>query len=274
MAQIELVVTDLDGTLWGADEVIHVRTLAALRTLQERAVPLLVATGRRPRSASVALARSGLTPPSVFLDGALGRHLQDERVFHQATFEPADALATLAAYRSQGLDPCVYVDRADADVVVGRTPGTHPGHIASIGQWLATDDLDVVCANEPILGFGVVGRDAVVLRRIAAALAGSPRRPAEAALTLDPWFGGATLMARPHGISKWDGVAAYCAEQGLDPAWVLAVGDGENDVELLTGARVACVVSNGCDAALALADHVIEPPDAAGWCTVLDLVGA
>lgn len=69
MSTIDLVVTDLDGTLWDAGERIHSRTLAALHELEARGVPLLVATGRRPRSAAQVLAREGLRPPAVLLDG-------------------------------------------------------------------------------------------------------------------------------------------------------------------------------------------------------------
>jgi hydroxymethylpyrimidine pyrophosphatase-like HAD family hydrolase len=92
-------------------------------------------------------------------------------------------------------------------------------------------------------------------------------------VTRDIIVGGMTLTVRPPGISKWQGVLAWCADQGLDPDRVLAVGDGQNDVELLEAARVACVVADGCDAALALADHVLDPADAGGWAAVLDQVG-
>ena len=84
---------------------------------------------------------------------------------------------------------------------------------------------------------------------------------------------GAHISVRPPGVSKWAGVLAWCADQGIDPAHVLAVGDGENDLELLAAARVACVVSDGCEAALALADHVIEPAEQGGWCEILELLG-
>ena len=78
---------------------------------------------------------------------------------------------------------------------------------------------------------------------------------------------------RPPGVSKWSGVLAYCAEQGIDPGRVLAVGDGANDLELLDAAAVACVVATAPPAVLARADHLIGPPASGGWAAVLDLVG-
>jgi HAD superfamily hydrolase (TIGR01484 family) len=265
---ITLVVTDLDGTLWDAGEVIHDRTLAALHELERRAVPLLVATGRRPRSAAAGLARHGLAPPAVVLDGAIGRNLATGEVFHEAAFARADAVAVLTAFEAAGVSPCVYVDRADVDVVVGDAPSTHPRHLEFIGPWLARADLHAVVASERVFSIGVAGRDPHMLDGVAARVGGS----GETAVTRDLVLGGATLMVRPRGVSKWAGVVAFCTRQGLDPARVLAVGDGENDVELLEAAAVSCVVSDGCDAALALADHVIEPAGAGGWSTILSLV--
>lgn len=268
MSDIELIVTDLDGTLWDGDERIHDKTLAALHHLERRGTPLLVATGRRPRSAAAGLAREGLTPPAVFLDGAVGYEINSGRRFHRAAFPPANARAVLAAFEQGGISPCLYVDRDDADVVVGDSPSTRPEHLAHIGTWLAHADPWTVVESEEILAIGVVGYDDTALRAVDAAIRGV----ASSAVVKDFMFGDATLIARPPGVSKWEGVRAYCAAQGLDSNRVLALGDGENDVELLTAAAVACVVSDGCDAALALADHVIEPAAVGGWGAVVDLV--
>ncbi|HEY8339499.1 MAG TPA: HAD family hydrolase [Egibacteraceae bacterium] len=268
MTSIDLVVTDLDGTLWDADERIHDRTLAALRALDARRVPLLVATGRRPRSAAAGLARAGLQPPAVLLDGALGRHLPDGRIFHTRALPPDRAAAVLEAFRSVGLEPCVYVERGDVDVVIGDAPSTSPAHLEMIAPWARRDDLDAVVASEPVFAMGVAGCDPEPLAAVAAAVGDA----ATAVPTRDVVLGGATLIVRPPGVSKWDGVLSFCADQGLDPDKVLAVGDGENDLELLRGARVACVVSDGCEPALALADHVIDPASDGGWSAILDLV--
>lgn len=262
---IDLVVTDLDGTLWDVGEVIHDRTLAALRELEARSVPLLVATGRRARGAGDVLRRSGLQPPAVFLDGAIGRDLATGKTFHEATIPASAGGHVLAAFRAADIEPCVYVDRPDADVVIGASPSTHPRHLALLDGWLANDDVDRVVAEEPVFAFAVAGGDADALVAVAAAI----EPVASATVARDVYFGGAMLSVRAAGLSKWQGVLAFCAARGLDPQRVLAVGDGENDLELLTGALVACVVEDGCDAALALADHVIEPARLGGWSAIL-----
>jgi hydroxymethylpyrimidine pyrophosphatase-like HAD family hydrolase len=266
---VQLVVTDLDGTLSDAAERIHPASVRAVRDLEAAGIPVLVATGRRLRMTLAVLEAGGLAGPAVVLDGALGLDLRDGRVFHQVAFPAAAAVRVLEVFGDAGLSPCVYVDRPGVDLVVGDHPSTNPGHLARARPWVATDDLDRVASDEPVYTFAVVGRPAAllepVLREVGAA--------GSASIVPDLVYGGFTLQVRPPDISKWSGVLAYCAEQGIDPARVLAVGDGANDLELLDGAAVACAIATATPDVLARADHVIGPPSSGGWAAVLDLVG-
>lgn len=262
---ISLVVTDLDGTLWHTDDEIAPSVVAAVATLGDRGVPLLVATGRRLASARRPLAREGLTPPAVVLNGALGVDLATGDRFHRAPYAAEEAVAVLAAFRSAGMDPVVYLDHPTLDAVLSANPSTHPEHARQLGAPAA--DLDEVVATEAVLGFSVIG---VEHGRCAAARDAVGDR-AETHLDRSLEFPGyATLTVAPHGQSKWDGVLAFCAAEGLDPGRVLALGDGSNDIELLAGAAVALVPKVAHPSALAHADHVIPAAADAGWTAVLD----
>jgi hydroxymethylpyrimidine pyrophosphatase-like HAD family hydrolase len=267
---VQLVVTDLDGTLSDAAERIHPASVAAVRELEARGIPVLVATGRRLRMACAVLEAGGLSSgPAVVLDGALGLDLRDGRVFHQVAFPTPAARQVLAAFAAAGLSPCVYVDRPGVDLVVGEHPSTHPGHLARARPWVATDDLARVVGTEPVYAFAVVGRPAALLEPVLPAVGAA----GSASIVADLIYGGFTVQVRAPRISKWSGVLAYCASHGVDPGRVLAVGDGANDLELLDGAAVACAVETAPAAVLARADHLIGPPDGGGWAAVLDLVG-
>src|SRR5262249_25144375 len=97
---IELVVTDLDGTLWTAGEQLHHSTLDAWRTLEARGVTVMVATGRRVTSTREPLARLGLTPHAVVLNGALAVDLATDERFHRSCYTAVDAARVLAAFRA------------------------------------------------------------------------------------------------------------------------------------------------------------------------------
>jgi hydroxymethylpyrimidine pyrophosphatase-like HAD family hydrolase len=269
---VQLVVTDLDGTLSDAQERIHPASARAIRKLVAGGIPVLVATGRRLRMAAAVLEAGGVTaPPVVVLDGALGVDLSAGRVFHRIAFPTEAAPDVLAAFAAADLSPCVYVDRPGVDLVVDGHPATHPLHLARAFPWADRADLPAVVESEPVFAFTVVGhpdrhRLEPVLEAIGAAGSGC--------VVHDLVYGGWTLQVRPPGVSKWSGVLAFCADRGLDPTRVLAIGDGANDVELLEAAAVPCTVATAAPAALARARHVLDPPTTGGWAAVLDLVAS
>jgi hydroxymethylpyrimidine pyrophosphatase-like HAD family hydrolase len=267
---VDLVVTDLDGTLWHTDDHVDPKVLAAWAELERRGVPVLVATGRRTASTRAPLARVGLSPPAVVLNGALGLDLATGERFHRAPYPPAQAVAALRAFRSVGLDPVVYVDHSTVDVFLSAHPSTHPGHVEALGDTAAVDDLARVCAEEAVLGFSMIGvphPDGV-----AASEALGDLVEGHLDRSID-YPGYISFTAAPKGQSKWDGVQAFCAARGLDSSRVLALADGANDIELLTAAAVGLVPAVARPAALDLADHVIPAAADGGWAAVLDHLG-
>ncbi|HZJ27087.1 MAG TPA: HAD family hydrolase [Acidimicrobiia bacterium] len=268
MVTIELVVTDLDGTLWSGHEEIHPRTRQAWTELERRGLPVLVATGRRVASTRLPLAAVGLAPPAVVMNGALALDLASGSRFHHHHCDPDIALRIVRAFRTAGLEPCVYVDHQDVEVIVTSRPATHPDHLASLESTATHDDLERVVTELPVFMFGMMGHaDGLALREIAEQVGGF----AEAHVARDQ-FGGHSLTAGPRGVSKWVGVEAYCARAGLDPSRVLALGDGPNDGELLDRCAIAVVPEDAHPGALTRADHVVPPADTGGWAGVLDLV--
>jgi hydroxymethylpyrimidine pyrophosphatase-like HAD family hydrolase len=264
---IELVVTDLDGTLWayGSEGAPHADTLAAWAELERRGVPVLVATGRRVTTTREPLAALGLAPPAVVLNGALALHLDTGECFHRRHYDAATAPQVLAAFRAAGLDPCVYVEHAEFDVYVSATPSTSEQHLLALGSRARTSDLEEVVASVPVLSFGVFGRPEHEILRAVEGLA----RCADPRVTKGD-FGGHGVTVAPVGLSKWDGVLAYCLLAGIDFARVLAIGDGANDRELLANAAIALVPEDAHEDALGVAHHVVPSPAVGGWAAVLD----
>ena len=265
---IELVVTDLDGSLW-VREQIHPTTLKAWAELEARGIPVMVATGRRLTTTREPLAREGLTPPAVVLNGALALDLATDERFHRAHYDAAVAARVLDAFRAAALDPCVYVEHTEIEIYVGARPfdPSWASRRRSARRAVAAD-LDEIVATQPVLGFGVIGHALEPLMTVVAGIGDH----AETHLAGDSQWGGDTLTVAPPGLSKWAGVLAYCKLAGINPDRVLAIGDGPNDVELLTNAALAVVPDDAFPVAIALADHLVRPPDQGGWATVLDLV--
>lgn len=263
--RIELVVTDLDGTLWGTDRVVHPRTLAAVEELARRRIPVLAATARRSGPARRMLHGNRLAMPAVLLDGALVRD-DTWATIHADAFEAPVAAAVLDTFRRHGLEPCVGVVAADhIDARVGPRPSSHPDHIAYLTDWMVRADLDAVVAGETVQSFSVCG----VARDLVQPVADSLGSSAAAIVMWDATFDAYTITVGPAGVHKWRGVQAFCAHHGIDETAVLAIGDGLNDLELLDAAAVAIAIDGADERVTVRADHVVGGPEAGGWADLL-----
>jgi hydroxymethylpyrimidine pyrophosphatase-like HAD family hydrolase len=269
---IRLVATDLDGTFWDSGLVPPPSHVAAVDELSRAGVTVLAATSRRPRVVARQLGAVGLALPAVLIDGALGVDFRTGARFHQACFAAEAALATLATFRVHGLDPCLYVEHPEIDIVVSETPSTCAAHLAYLGALAATADLQVTAATSAVYAFSVLGLGHERLRPVVEGL--GPAGRSGAVLYREPDYGQFGLNVSPPGVSKWTGVDAYCRRHGIAPEEVLAVGDGLNDVAMLTRAGTAVAVRGGAPEAVARCAHLIDPPAAHGWARIVDLVDA
>ena len=270
MADIDLVVTDLDGTLWDHNVEVHPSSREALATLAEAGIPVLAATGRRKVSTLRGFERSGLTFPSVTVNGAFGfvpaTTNVAEHEFHRAPFDVDTAMAVLDTCRSCGHIPVAY--NIDGTAHVSADTTTSQRHLESFTSDAIFAPPEEAARLGEIVGFAVVGvDDEAGLEEVGAALRSM-------GVATDPYresiYGGWSMSAQPPGVSKWLGVQGYCEFVGLENPRVLALGDGGNDVELLQGADISLGIDGGDSEALAAADRIIAPPEAGGWATVLE----
>ena len=269
---IELVVTDLDGTLWDGSGLIHPRARLALAVLGEASVPVLAATGRRAGSAWAVMEANGLAAlPGVFLDGAIGRESGASAAFHKHPFSPAVATEVLEILDERGISPCINVDDPDRDIVLGDKPFTRPEYIRRLGPAVREEDPWTAVRTFRVLAFTLLGADPSLVSDLAAYV--TARTAVAAAVSVDRTYGGLHLSLRPFGVSKWSGVLAFCAAKGIDPGRVLAVGDADNDVEMLSGARLGLAVADGTAAALASANQLLPPASEGGWAEILAFLG-
>lgn len=245
---------------------LHVK---AVRELTSRGVTVLVATSRRPRVVRASLGSAGLSLPAVLLDGAIGIDFRTEERFHEALFEPTAAAATLGAFRAVGLDPCIYVEDPDVDVLISDRPGTCAAYLTYVREVARVDDLETAVVARPVYGFSIMGLPRHRLEPVSRVLM---EHGVQILLYADPAWGDYTLLVNPPGVSKWSGVEAYCRVAGIECEEVLAVGDGDNDVAMLARAAIAVAVKGGTHSVLDIADHVIDPPNEHGWASLVDLV--
>lgn len=241
----------------------------AIEEMGRRGVTVLAATSRRPRVVRRSLAEAGLCLPAVLVDGAIGIDFRTEQRFHEAIFDRADAVTALAGFRLGGLQPCLYVDDPNIDAVVSETSSTCAAHLAYLAEVARVEDLDEAVVARRVYAFSVLGLPKGRLRPVADLLIQSGM---QVLLYVEPVYDGYGLIVNPPGVSKWSGIQAYCRLAGIAATEVLAVGDGDNDLEMLKQAGIAVAVRGGTERVMAMAKHVVDPPSRGGWVSLLDLI--
>jgi hydroxymethylpyrimidine pyrophosphatase-like HAD family hydrolase len=204
------------------------------------------------------------------MDGSLGVDFRTEERFHQASFDSDVALETLLAFRAHGLDPCIYVEHPDFDIVVSESPSTCAAHLARIASATTTGDLVDAALTTDVYAFSVLGLSREQLGPVLDQLART--NGSHAILYREPEYGQFGLMVNPPGVTKWSGIESYLRLHDIDATEVLAVGDGLNDIPMLERAGIGVSVRGGAPETIAVAQHLIDPPMAGGWAQIIELL--
>lgn len=246
---IRLVVLDMDGTLLDDAKEVGPRTAAAIRAGAERGVRFLLASARPFCSARPYAAALGLDSPLICYNGALVRTPTGREVVRRPL--PAEVARALAERcRAEDLYAKVYDD--DLFFVAAATEETLKYSRAYRVPYRAVGDL-----AEHIAASG--------LEPLSFVIHADPVRLPSLRAEIEERFAGRLNCHCPneHALhisspeaSKLAAVRLLAEEWGIAPAHVLAVGDGDNDLEVVRWAGIGVAVGNASPDLLAAADWV------------------
>lgn len=248
-SQPRLAAIDLDDTLLGQDKKVSLGNRKALERLRAAGYEIIVASGRHHRNILSYEEQIGPLGWTISSQGAVVRHAGTEELLHEWTVPEEDALALYDFGRQAGYSLIVYHrDGVFAEAesewtrLYAKRAGWQP-QIANLARLAATGVQKVFFSQsaEEITGivpevervFGerlyLVVTDAETLEFL------SPRANKGSA---------ADALSRKLGIGRED---------------VVAFGDGNNDVELLSWAGSSVAMAHGRPSALRAA-RMISPP--------------
>jgi Cof subfamily protein (haloacid dehalogenase superfamily) len=252
---IRLIAADIDGTLLNSQHQLSARNEQALRKAMAQGVGIVLATGKTQHSAVPLIQQLGLRLPGVYVQGLLIAE-PDGTVRYQRLLEPdlAHEVADLAT--SAGCSMVAYAGRrlltnvrdAYTDVFIRYHEPT-PEAFGSWGKLLDENPINKyimvstkerIDALRPEVEAHINGRATIVQ-------------------ALDYM-----LEILPLGGSKGDGVGRLLADLDVPAEQVLALGDGENDVEMLQLAGIGVAMANGMASAKQAADYVTASHDEDG----------
>lgn len=236
-----LVALDIDGTLvdWSGrmPEEVH----AAVRRVVDAGVPVVLSTGRSWWATRPIFEQLGLPDGwAICSNGAIGLNHAPTKVVFEERFDPA---ATLAKVAEIAPHMCVAVERgltrtANRPFPDGELEG--PLEYASLAEM----------ASRPVCR--------VVLRDPADEQDRFEEVVGQLGLHGVSYFVGwsAWLDIAPSGVDKSHGLRQVCADLGIDRSRVLAIGDGDNDTDMLAWAGRGVALGDASPHVKAAADHV------------------
>jgi Cof subfamily protein (haloacid dehalogenase superfamily) len=262
MFQVKLIATDLDGTLLDSTGKISERNLKSIRETIASGVAATICTGRMFSSARQFAEQLGIKLPVICYNGAILRHLNGESIWHYALdMEMAREILSMCVSREVHVQSYVedelQVRNADASVfqnymkyfgVTGRVVG---------------DDLSRPSTNPTKL----------------LAMTDTEEEARAMAIELSERYGDELYVTRslPTYVevmnpkaNKVNALTKLAETIGVDMGEILAIGDGENDVEMVKSVGVGIAMGNGADRIKGVAKYIAPTNDEDGVSWAMD----
>lgn len=260
LSLIQLVATDLDGTLLRDDKTISARTREALRRVQEAGMALVLVTGRPPRRLKIVAQELGLTGLAVCCNGAIVYDLAADAIVQHDTLSSETARQLVAALREAVPGVCFAVERG---LVFGHEPTYTAMSLVPDHDPPFSGDAHELCA-EAVTKLIVRHPEMPIeeLWRISREIVG------ETAATTHS--GAPFVEIAAAGITKASALAGLCDRLGITSSQVIAFGDMPNDLPMLAWAGRSVAVANAHPDVLAAVDEVTASNEDDGVAVVLE----
>lgn len=250
---IKMVAVDLDGTLLNSQIEMTARTEAALKQAMDQGVQIILATGKTRASARAIIERLNLTTPGVYIQG-LSIHNGDGSVRYQQTLDATVAQTVIAYAEQQNYTLIVY---SGADIFV-RELNQHTHILIDYHETAPQAIGSMIGFDRPINKMLFID-EPTTIENIHAYLSASVNGSASLARSM-PFI----VEILPSGASKGKGLQLVAEDMQIAPKHILAIGDGENDIEMLQYAGIGVAVSNAMPRVKEVADYVVGTNDEDG----------
>jgi HAD superfamily hydrolase (TIGR01484 family) len=249
-----LVALDIDGTLLAWVEgrgTAHEEVRPAVRDAVQRAhdagAHVVLASGRSPHGMTnvadlLGLHTDGSDPLWVVAsNGAVVFRYPPLEIVHEVTFDAREAVRAVLAEHPEAL---VAVEERGVGYRLNK-----PFPDGELSGDMIVSDIEEMIA-EPVSRVIIRDPEATAEDFVATAR----RLGLHGTNYVVGWT--AWLDLSPVGVHKASGVADVCGRLGVDPADVLAIGDGRNDIELLRWAGRGVAMGQAVEEVRAAADDV------------------
>jgi len=253
---IKLIAVDVDGTLLNNDHSLSDRNRQALLRAHDAGIAVVLATGKTRVGAESIIAALNLTTPGIYVQGIMVYN-PDGSVRYQETLDPITIRRVITFAEQRGFDVLAYSGNRlmmklveDRHLVITRYHEPTPESVGPLVNHLETLPIN------KLLIFGAPRKLTALRWQLEKILDGQAGFTSTNVLD--------TLEILPPGASKGKALKVLIHEMGIAPAEVMAIGDGENDIEMVKLAGLGVAVANANPKLKAIADAVVSSNDEDG----------
>ena len=254
---IKLLVIDIDGTLLNPDGEISPLTREMVQAARGAGIIVTLATARRYCNTFQIADDLGLDIPLILYDGAMITRHPERKILSTRLLHAAIAQQAVDALARHGIQPVVHPDTGlDEEIWTGPPAFDNmwlEAYFTTFPEQMRRMPLAQLCAGHPD-----------PLRVVAFASEEEIRRVIPDIARLDcSWtsikrgsYGSAELVVMDANCSKASGVATLAQHLGISMQEVMALGDNNNDIEMLKSAGWGVAMGQAPDAVKAAADAI------------------
>jgi Cof subfamily protein (haloacid dehalogenase superfamily) len=231
---ISLLVIDIDGTLLNPKGEITPSTREAVRAAQQSGIVVTLAAARRYYNTSQVADDLGLTGPIILYDGALIVQHPQATILASRPLKAAIAQEAVSILAQHGIQPVVHPNSGLAEEIwTGPAELDNlwiDAYFAAFPERMRRMAYDTLCAGhpDPLRVVAFTAEEAI------------PQVIPEISALNCTWttikrgsYNSAELVVMDIGCSKASAVATLAASLGISLQDVMALGDNNNDTEML-----------------------------------------
>ncbi|WP_069649054.1 HAD family hydrolase [Caloranaerobacter ferrireducens] len=257
----KLLAIDLDGTLLTDDKRMLEENKKVLIALSKKGLEIIIATGRRYWSAKNFAKELGIELTILANNGNIIRRISDDRVLVTKYLEKEDFHQIVKKGRSIGLHPILHVNHYEEgyDLLIEEDEeGNKYSNYVKKNIIRHKKIKNILDYEESKILVICYESSYETLRKFEKKIHKECPRKFNTHILLNGSDIGPILEIMSLKGSKWLSLRDYAKDKGINESQIIAIGDDNNDVEMVKKAGLGIAMKNGTDKVKKAADIITK----------------